>query len=96
MCILDELYHEWHSPREKPWEGEYEAWDHNEGLWMQAEKVLDAELFGELQRSVMDLMDLEAYHEFEAGFRLGAQLMLDLHLSSAPAAALPAQQQGLS
>ena len=78
MGILDELYHEWHLPREKPWAGEHDAWGRSEDLWTQAEKVLDAELFEELKRSVIDLLDLEACREFEEGFRLGAQLMLDL------------------
>ena len=78
MGILDELYHEWHLPREKPRAGDHDAWDRSEVLWTQAEKVLDAELFEELKQSVIDLMDLEACREFEEGFRLGAQLMLDL------------------
>ena len=78
MCILDELYHEWHSPREKPWEEEYEAWEYNEDLWSEAEKYLDAELFDKLKRSVIDLMDMEACREFGEGVRLGARLMLEI------------------
>ena len=77
MCILNELYHEWHVPREKPRKDESTAWDRSEELWTKAEKVLDAELFEKLQRSVVDLIDLEACREFEEGFRLGVQLMLE-------------------
>ena len=83
MSILAELYREWHSPREKPWAGEHEDWDRSEDLWMQAEKYLDADLFDELKRSVMDLMDTEACHEFEEGFRLGVQLMLEMQRPAA-------------
>ena len=78
MCILDELYREWHSPRERPWEEEHEAWEYSEDLWTEAEKYLDAELFDRLKQSVMDLMDMEACREFGEGVRLGAQLMLEL------------------
>ena len=85
MSLLDELYHEWHSPREKPREGAREDWEYNENLWAQAEKVLDAELFEELQRSVIDLMDSESCHEFQEGFRLGVQLMQELQHPAAPA-----------
>ena len=84
MCILDELYHEWHSPREKPRKEEHTAWGYNEDLWIRAEKVLDGELFEELKQSVMELIDMEACREFEEGFRLGAQLILDLQLTAAP------------
>ena len=84
MRILDELYHEWHSPREKSREEGCKEWEHNEDLWLQAEKVLDPELFDELQQSVIYLMDMEACHEFQEGFRLGAQLMLDLQRSAEP------------
>lgn len=87
MCILAELYHEWHSPREKPWKGEHEMWERSEDLWIQAEKVLDAELFDELKRSVIDLIDMEACREFEEGVRLGAQLMLEIHRPSSTASA---------
>ena len=85
MCILAELYHEWHSPREKLRGNEHAEWSRSEDLWMRAEQVLDAELFEELQRSVMDLMDQEACREFEEGFRLGVQLMLEVtHPGSSP------------
>ena len=82
MSILAELYHEWHSPREKPWEGEHAYWERSEDLWLQAKKHLDAELFDELKLSVMNLIDTEACHEFEEGFRLGAQLMLEMQLTT--------------
>ena len=77
MSILDELYHEWHTLREKPRKKEHAAWDRNEELWTQAEKALDAELFEKLQRSVVELIDMESCREFEEGFRLGVQLMLE-------------------
>ena len=86
MCILDELYYEWHAPREKPAEEEHEAWSRSEDLWEQVEKNLDAELFAEFQQSVIRLMDLETCREFREGFRLGAQLMLDLRLAATPSA----------
>ncbi|MBD5169089.1 MAG: hypothetical protein HDT20_03045 [Oscillibacter sp.] len=86
MCILAELYHEWHSPREKLRDNEHAEWSRSEDLWMQAEQVLDAELFEELQRSVIDLMDQEACREFEEGFRLGVQLMLEATTPGAPLA----------
>ena len=78
MSILNELYHEWHSPREKHRPDECEAWDRTEDLWEQAKKCLDSELFAELQRSITVLIDQEACHEFEEGFRLGVQLMLEI------------------
>lgn len=90
MCILAELFYEWHSPRETPQNGDRAEWDRNEDLWTQAEKVLDAELFDELKRSVIDLMDLEACREFKEGFRLGAQLMLELYADGAPEPPRPA------
>ena len=85
MSILDELYHEWHTLREKPRKEEHAAWEHSEELWMQAENVLDAELFEELQHSVAELMDVEACREFEEGFRLGVQLMLEARTPGDPA-----------
>ena len=81
MCILDELYYEWHSPRELPeqkCEEIHEEWGRNEDLWTQAEKSLDPELLDQLQRSVSELMELECCQEFQAGFRLGVQLMLEI------------------
>ena len=77
MCILDELYYEWHSPRETPREEDHKEWERNEKLWAQAEKHLDAELLEELRRSVADLIDQEACREFQEGFRLGVGLMLE-------------------
>ena len=77
MCILDELYHEWHTLREKPRKKEHAAWERSEALWMPAEKALDEELFEKLQRSVVELIDLESCREFEEGFRLGVQLMME-------------------
>ena len=44
MCILDELYYDWHSSRETPQTKGSEEWRRNEDLWIQAEKCLDAEL----------------------------------------------------
>ena len=84
MSILNELYYEWHSPREKHCAEEHEAWGRSEDLWMQAEKYLDSELFAELQQSVSALIDLEASQEFEAGFRLGVQLILETLQPSQP------------
>ena len=80
MCILSELYYDWHLPQEKHRPDEKEVWGRTDDLWEQAEKQLDAELFAELQESVRDLIGMEAYYEFEAGFRLGARLMLELNL----------------
>ena len=77
MDILAKLYHEWHAPLEKPRESEHEVWGRNEDLWIEAGKSLDPELLEELQESVMHLMDQEACREFEEGFRLGVQLMLE-------------------
>ena len=92
MCILADLYYDWHLPQEGRRADEEKAWGHIEDLWEQAEMQLDAELLEELQESVSNLIGMEAYHEFEAGFRLGAQLMLELKLPTAPDAALLAQQ----
>lgn len=89
MSILAELYYDWHSPREKPREGEREEWARNEELWMEAEKALDAELFCELQQSVIRLIDSESCHEFQEGFRLGFELMMELRHPSAPKSAAP-------
>ncbi len=82
MCILDELYYEWHSPRERSWEGIQEEWGRNEELWTQAEKCLDAELYEKLHLSASRLIDLESCREFQEGFRLGVQLMLELRLNT--------------
>jgi len=82
MCILNELYYEWHSPRERSWKEIQEKWDLNEELWTQAEKYLNAELFEKLQFSVSQLIDLESCREFQEGFRLGVQLMLELRLNT--------------
>lgn len=89
MRILNELYYEWHSPREKPWEGEHADWEQNEALWAQAEEVLDAKLFEELRQSVINLIDLESCHEFQEGFRLGVELMMELEHPSAPRSTAP-------
>ena len=80
MCILDELYYEWHSPRETPRAEDREAWERNESLWNQAEKYLAPELLDQLRRSVSDLMDLEACREFREGVRFGVGLMLETSL----------------
>ena len=82
MCILAKLYHEWYFPNEKPREGNMEEWSRNEDLWIRAEECLDAELFQELQISVSRLMDMETCRTFEEGFRLGAQLMLEVCAST--------------
>lgn len=79
MCILAELYHEWYTPNEKPWEEGKEEWARNEDLWEQAEQCLDAELFQELQSSFIRLMDLETCHTFQAGFCLAVQLMQEAY-----------------
>lgn len=78
MCILDELYYEWHSPRERSQADIREAWGRSEDLWLKAEKHLDPALFEALRRSVGDLIDLESCREFREGFRLGARLMLEI------------------
>ena len=80
MCILDELYHEWHSPREKPQAEDHAEWERNETLWEQAEKYLSPELLEELQRSVAVLMEQESCREFREGFRLGVGLLLETNL----------------
>ena len=85
MNILAELYYEWHAPREKSWVEEREEWGYVETLWEQAEKSLDADLLEELQMNIFRLLDMEACHEFQEGFRLGAQLMLTLQSPTAPA-----------
>ena len=87
MSILAELFHEWYSPNAKRWEEGDEGvqeWVRNEELWTQAEQCLDAELFRELQMSVIELMDLETCRTFRAGFRLGSQLMQEISAASAP------------
>ena len=85
MSILNELYHEWHMPREKPREEEHPVWGRTEELWTRAEEVLDAELFEKLQSSVVEVIDQEACREFEEGFRLGVQLMLEARTPGDPA-----------
>ena len=80
MCILDELYYEWHSPREAPRAEDHKEWERNENLWAQAEKYLDAKLLEELRRSVADLISQETCREFREGFRLGVGLMLETNL----------------
>ena len=87
MCILAELYHEWYSPNAKRWEdGDdgAEEWVRNEALWTQAEQCLDKDLFRELQMSVIELMDIETCRTFQAGFRLGSQLMQEISTDKAP------------
>lgn len=79
MCILAELYHEWYTPNEKPWEEGKEEWARNEDLWEQAEQCLDAELFQELQSSFIRLMDIETCHTFQAGFCLAVQIMQEVY-----------------
>ena len=85
MSILDELYYEWHEPREKPRSEEQEKWGYIETLWARAEESLDADLLQELQMNIFQLLDQEACHEFQEGFRLGAQLMLSIRSPAAAA-----------
>lgn len=80
MSILDELYHEWHAPREKPQAEDHAEWERSEDLWTQAEKCMDPELLEELRGSVVNLIDLESCREFREGFRLGVELMLETRL----------------
>ena len=91
MCILAELYHEWYTPNEKPWEEGKEEWARNEDLWEQAEQCLDAELFQELQSSFIRLMDLETCHTFQAGFSLAVQLMQEAYATAPQSAKGPVE-----
>lgn len=91
MCILAELYHEWYTPNEKPWEEGKEEWARNEDLWEQAEQCLAPELFQELQSSVIHLMDLETCHTFQAGFSLAVQLMQEVYATTPQSAEGPVE-----
>ena len=91
MCILAELYHEWYTLNEKPWEEGKEEWARNEDLWEQAEQCLAPELFQELQLSVVRLMDLETCHTFQAGFSLAVQLMQEAYAAAPQSAKGPVE-----
>ena len=91
MCILAELYHEWYTPNEKPWEEGEEEWARNEDLWEQAEQCLAPELFQELQSSVIHLMDIETCHTFQAGFSLAVQLMQEVYATTPQSAKGPVE-----
>lgn len=80
MSILAELYEWYESNKMKP--GSYpnksEAENHFSTLWKEAEEQLSQKLSEELRASIFDYMDDECYSDFQAGFRLGALLMLEL------------------
>ena len=83
MSILDELY-EWYEMRAglSPRVGEMQKQFGN--LWQEAEKALGEDLSEKLRSSIFDYMDEECTQDFQAGFRLGAQLMLELYSTAAP------------
>ncbi len=98
MSILNELYHEWYEMKSgnRPEIGE--AQRRFDEVWGRVEKELGAECAEELWDRIFAYMNEECSNEFQAGFRLGAQLMQELHLSAAligtstPPAASPANR----
>ena len=79
MSILDELY-EWYETKGSCYPRRREAQKRFGEVWDRTEKVLGEELGEELRSRIFDYMDEECSDDFQAGFRLGAQLMLELCL----------------
>ena len=92
MSILDELYHEWYEMKSinRLEAGEEQRRFHE--AWGRAEKAMDEDCAEDLWDKIFGYMNEECRNEFLAGFRLGAQLVMELKLPTAPDAALPAQQ----
>ena len=84
MCILDELYHEWYIMKSGNHPDMGEAQKRFGELWKKAAQELGDEFSEELRGSIFDYMNDECCQDFQAGFRLGAQLMLELQLTAAP------------
>lgn len=79
MSILEELYHEWYTSKSGVHPDTRVAQKQFGELWDKAEKQLDRDFSEELRYSIFDYMDEECCQDFQAGFRLGALLMLELH-----------------
>ena len=98
MSILDELYHEWYEMKSARHLEIGEAHKQFDEVWGRAEKELDVECAEELWDRIFAYMNEECSNEFQAGFRLGAQLMQELYPSSTaigtstPPAASPANR----
>lgn len=79
MSILEEIYHEWYTPKSGVHPDTRAARKRFSALWDKAEKRLDRDFSEALRGSIFDYMDAECCQDFQAGFRLGALLMLELH-----------------
>lgn len=79
MSLLNQLYHEWYEMNSPSFPEEHDVFARYEDAWKKAEKILDKELSNELLGCIIELMDAASSHDFEEGFRLGAQLMMELH-----------------
>lgn len=79
MRILEEIYHERYTPKSGIHPDTGTAQKQFGELWATAEKQLDRDFSEKLRGSIFDYMDAECCHDFQAGFRLGALLMLELH-----------------
>lgn len=88
MGILAELYewHEWNQMKLDRCPNRPDAGKHFNTLWKEAEKQLGQEFSEELRASIFAYMDSECCSDFQAGFHLGALLILELQ---SPAAADP-------
>lgn len=84
MGILAELY-EWHI-RDEMQRGccpdKSEAEKHFNMLWKEAEKQLNREFSEELWDSIFAYMNDECCTDFQAGFRMGVLLMLEVRRSA--------------
>lgn len=92
MALLDELY-EWYELKSGCRPEKREAQKRFSEVWNRAERVLNEELGEELRNRMFEYMDEECSNDFQAGFRMGALLMLELQLPAIPTGAAP---QGLS
>ena len=78
MSILDELY-EWYEMKAACHPERREAEKRFGEAWRRAEALMGEERTEELRNRVFEYMDDECRQDFQAGFRLGALLMQELH-----------------
>ena len=88
MSILDKIY-DWYVLDNPKVPGDEGVRDEFCDQWEKADQILNKELAEKLQTSLYAYMEEESRHDFQAGFRLGALLMLELHIPAAPVSAAP-------
>ena len=79
MRILDEIYREWYMMKYGNSRDKGEAQRRFSALWEQAHAKLDRDFSEELRNSIFEYMDDECSCDFQAGFRLGALLMVEIY-----------------